>query len=208
MTSVTCPLGSFKTYRIHGLIKPSKHAQRHRLYEERRRCDNINEEIQELSHLVPMHRLEDEKARRHILNNPPLSPILAARIQNELPMCAFSNLLIYINKYGMSRGYGFVRFSDEGDQQHALQSGASDFLASRSWLTCNRRWQHQHGNTFRGERQGTKQRRHLPLPPKVVRSAAHYTETAVDEIKLLNKIVAANPNHPGRKHVVSLLDSF
>ena len=48
--------------------------------------------------------------------------------------------------------------------------------------------------------------RHVAL--KVVRSAAHYTETAVDEIKLLNKIVAANPNHPGRKHVVSLLDSF
>lgn len=41
-----------------------------------------------------------------------------------------------------------------------------------------------------------------------MRSAAHYTETAIDEIKLLNKIVQANPNHPGRKHVVSLLDSF
>ena len=48
--------------------------------------------------------------------------------------------------------------------------------------------------------------RHVAL--KVVRSAAHYTETAVDEIKLLQKIVQANPNHPGKKHVVSLLDSF
>ena len=119
MTSVTCPLGSFKTYRIHALIKPFKHAQRHRLYEERRRRDNINEEIQELSHLVPMHRLDDEKARKHILNNPPLSPILAATIQNDLPMCAFSNLHMYIYKHRMSRGYGFVRFSDEGDQQRA-----------------------------------------------------------------------------------------
>lgn len=43
---------------------------------------------------------------------------------------------------------------------------------------------------------------------KVVRSASHYTETAIDEIKLLQKIVQANPNHPGRKYVVSLLDSF
>lgn len=43
---------------------------------------------------------------------------------------------------------------------------------------------------------------------KVVRSAAHYTETALDEIKLLNKVVQANKEHPGRKHVVSLLDSF
>lgn len=48
--------------------------------------------------------------------------------------------------------------------------------------------------------------RHVAL--KVVRSAAHYTETAIDEIKLLNKIVQANPNHPGKNHVVSLLDSF
>jgi serine/threonine-protein kinase SRPK3 len=48
--------------------------------------------------------------------------------------------------------------------------------------------------------------KHVAL--KVVRSAAHYTETAIDEIKLLNRIVNANPSHPGRKHVVSLLDSF
>ena len=48
--------------------------------------------------------------------------------------------------------------------------------------------------------------RHVAL--KVVRSAAHYTETALDEIKLLNKVVEANREHPGRAHVVSLLDSF
>ena len=48
--------------------------------------------------------------------------------------------------------------------------------------------------------------RHVAL--KVVRSAAHYTETAIDEIKLLQKIVQANHHHPGKAHVVSLLDSF
>lgn len=48
--------------------------------------------------------------------------------------------------------------------------------------------------------------KHVAL--KVVRSAAHYTETALDEIKLLNKVVGANKTHPGRRHVVSLLDSF
>jgi serine/threonine-protein kinase SRPK3 len=48
--------------------------------------------------------------------------------------------------------------------------------------------------------------KHVAL--KVVRSAAHYTETAMDEIKLLRKVVDANKDHPGRKHVVSLLDSF
>ena len=50
---------------------------------ERRRRDNINERIQELSHLVPAHRLEDEKLRKHLAANGPgggghpLSPTLA-----------------------------------------------------------------------------------------------------------------------------------
>lgn len=48
--------------------------------------------------------------------------------------------------------------------------------------------------------------KHVAL--KVVRSAAHYTETALDEIKLLQRVVDANKEHPGRRHVVSLLDSF
>ncbi|KAA8904220.1 hypothetical protein TRICI_005595 [Trichomonascus ciferrii] len=48
--------------------------------------------------------------------------------------------------------------------------------------------------------------RHVAL--KVVRSASHYTETALDEISLLKRIVSANPDHPGRSNVVSLLDSF
>ncbi|KAF8931498.1 serine/threonine protein kinase, CMGC group [Haplosporangium gracile] len=48
--------------------------------------------------------------------------------------------------------------------------------------------------------------RHVAL--KVVKSAAHYTETAVDEIKLLERVVKANPNDPGRKYVVELLDHF
>lgn len=48
--------------------------------------------------------------------------------------------------------------------------------------------------------------RHVAL--KVVKSAPHYTETALDEIKLLQKLVAANPGHAGRRHCVSLLDHF
>jgi serine/threonine-protein kinase SRPK3 len=42
----------------------------------------------------------------------------------------------------------------------------------------------------------------------VVRSATQYRETALDEIKLLEKISSANPSHPGRQHIVSLLDHF
>lgn len=43
---------------------------------------------------------------------------------------------------------------------------------------------------------------------KVVRSAVHYTEAALDEISLLKRAVTANLDHPGRAHVVILLDSF
>lgn len=42
----------------------------------------------------------------------------------------------------------------------------------------------------------------------MVKSATHYTETALDEIKLLQRVVESNPAHPGRRHVVSLLDHF
>ncbi|CCG84252.1 protein of unknown function [Taphrina deformans PYCC 5710] len=52
----------------------------------------------------------------------------------------------------------------------------------------------------------TQENRHVAL--KVVRSATHYTETAVDEIKLCQKIATADPSHPGHAHVVSLLDQF
>ncbi|UZJ54307.1 hypothetical protein CBS101457_003627 [Exobasidium rhododendri] len=51
-----------------------------------------------------------------------------------------------------------------------------------------------------------KAKRHVAL--KVVKSAPHYTETALDEIKLLQRLVAANLHHPGRRHCVSLLDHF
>ncbi|KAL1964264.1 hypothetical protein VTN77DRAFT_7084 [Rasamsonia byssochlamydoides] len=40
---------------------------------ERRRRDNINERIQDLSHLVPQHRLEDDKVRKQLLNNSSLA---------------------------------------------------------------------------------------------------------------------------------------
>ncbi len=44
---------------------------------ERRRRDNINERIQDLSKLVPAHRLDDEKVKKAIHNGTPLSPTLS-----------------------------------------------------------------------------------------------------------------------------------
>ncbi|KAI6128045.1 kinase-like protein [Pisolithus thermaeus] len=70
----------------------------------------------------------------------------------------------------------------------------------------------------------TKSNRHVAL--KVVKSAPRYTETALDEIKLLQRLITSstppveptpqNPNpplspsqtHPGRSHVISFLDHF
>uniref|UniRef100_A0A5K3FM50 non-specific serine/threonine protein kinase n=1 Tax=Mesocestoides corti TaxID=53468 RepID=A0A5K3FM50_MESCO len=43
---------------------------------------------------------------------------------------------------------------------------------------------------------------------KVVKSATHYTETALDEIKLLTCVREADANHPFRNKTVQLLDDF
>lgn len=51
--------------------------------------------------------------------------------------------------------------------------------------------------------------RHVAL--KVVKSAARYTETALDEIKLLQRLITSSTppaSHPGRSHVISFLDHF
>jgi Helix-loop-helix DNA-binding domain len=53
--------------------KKKRRRESHNLVERRRR-DNINERIQDLSRLVPSHRLEDEKVRKHLQANGPLSP--------------------------------------------------------------------------------------------------------------------------------------
>ncbi|KAJ7121341.1 kinase-like domain-containing protein [Mycena crocata] len=57
----------------------------------------------------------------------------------------------------------------------------------------------------------SKMKRHVAL--KVVKSAARYTETALDEIKLLQRLITSSTpngasNHPGRSHVISFLDHF
>lgn len=53
--------------------KRRKRRESHNLVERRRR-DNINERIHDLGTLVPQHRLEDEKVRKHLQTNAPLSP--------------------------------------------------------------------------------------------------------------------------------------
>ncbi|GAM86164.1 hypothetical protein ANO11243_041750 [Dothideomycetidae sp. 11243] len=57
--------------------KRRRRRESHNLVERRRR-DNINERIQDLANLVPQHRLEDEKVRKHLQTNSPLSPSITA----------------------------------------------------------------------------------------------------------------------------------
>lgn len=48
--------------------------------------------------------------------------------------------------------------------------------------------------------------RHVAL--KVVKSDGHYTETALDEIQLLQRVVSSSLTHAGRTHVVGLIEDF
>ncbi|CCH47007.1 Serine/threonine-protein kinase [Wickerhamomyces ciferrii] len=43
---------------------------------------------------------------------------------------------------------------------------------------------------------------------KIVRSQSHYTQAALDEIKILDIINKKNPNHPGYDHLIKLHDWF
>lgn len=62
--------------------KRKRRRESHNLVERRRR-DNINERIQDLSKLVPAHRLDDEKIRKAIQNGTPLSPTLQPGVPNS-----------------------------------------------------------------------------------------------------------------------------
>ncbi|CAM1507299.1 Fc.00g069400.m01.CDS01 [Cosmosporella sp. VM-42] len=74
-TSMPAKLGVPTTAVSSQEMKRKRRRESHNLVERRRR-DNINERIQDLSRLVPTHRLEDEKIRKLIQNGTPLSPTL------------------------------------------------------------------------------------------------------------------------------------
>ena len=76
-TSMPAKLGATSTAVSSQEAKRKRRRESHNLVERRRR-DNINERIQDLSKLVPAHRLEDEKIRKAIQNGTPLSPSLGA----------------------------------------------------------------------------------------------------------------------------------
>lgn len=48
--------------------------------------------------------------------------------------------------------------------------------------------------------------RHVAV--KIVRSAKQYTETALDEVKFLQKVADTEQEHRGKEHIIGFLDSF
>ncbi|CZT16736.1 related to HLH transcription factor (GlcD gamma) [Ramularia collo-cygni] len=71
--------------------KKKRRRESHNMVERRRR-DNINERIHDLGTLVPQHRLEDEKVRKHLQTNAPLSPSIANAASMSPPNAAASLL--------------------------------------------------------------------------------------------------------------------
>lgn len=115
-------------------MKRKRRRESHNLVERRRR-DNINERIQDLSKLVPTHRLEDEKIRKMIQNGTPLSPTLASA---STPNQATSGLA----GPGARRAAGAgnittglpIEEKDKGPNKGDILNGAVSWARDLMWL--------------------------------------------------------------------------
>ena len=122
-------------------LKKKRRRESHNAVERRRR-DNINERIQDLSRLVPQHRLEDEKVRKHINNNGPLSPTLAASTFGASPPNAATSLLAGGNgRRATSSGAGNITTGlpieekDKGPNKGDILNGAVSWMHDLMWLS-------------------------------------------------------------------------
>lgn len=110
--------------------KRRRRRESHNLVERRRR-DNINERIQELSGLVPTHRLEDEKVKKQLQTNGQLSPSIG---QSGSPPRATSMLA-----GGMGRRASGVPTSiasddkDKGPNKGDILNGAVGWMKDLMW---------------------------------------------------------------------------
>lgn len=101
---------------------------------ERRRRDNINERIQELSHLVPQHRLEDEKVRKHLVNNGSLSPTMGG--PSGSPPRATSMLAGGVGRRASgvaSTGLATGEEKDKGPNKGDILNGAVGWTRDLMW---------------------------------------------------------------------------
>lgn len=116
--------------------KRKRRRESHNLVERRRR-DNINERIQDLSRLVPAHRLEDEKIRKLIQNGTPLSPSLTGI---NTPNQATSGLAGPGARRATSGGAGSITTGlpiedkDKGPNKGDILNGAVSWTRDLMWM--------------------------------------------------------------------------
>merc|ERR1712000_474353 len=138
-TSMPAKLGMYQSNNQPVSSQEAKRKRRresHNLVERRRR-DNINERIQDLSKLVPAHRLEDDKIRKLIQNGTPLSPSLTG-ISN--PSSATSGLA----GPGARRAQGTtagnittgipIEEKDKGPNKGDILNGAVSWTRDLMWM--------------------------------------------------------------------------
>ncbi|KAA8566810.1 hypothetical protein EYC84_009909 [Monilinia fructicola] len=121
-------------------MKRRRRRESHNLVERRRR-DNINERIQELSHLVPMHRLEDEKVRKAIMNNSPLSPTLTGISQPPANGMSPPQATSGLAGPGARRATGAITTGlpieekDKGPNKGDILNGAVSWTRDLMWMS-------------------------------------------------------------------------
>ena len=114
-----------------------------------------------------------------------------------------------INSVTGSSGTGSLMTEDEEDWEDYVKGGyhpvhiGDTFSDGRYTVVRKLGWGHFSTVWLAKD---SKQGRHVAL--KVVKSAPRYTETALDEIKLLQRLISGDINHPGRRHVIGFLDHF
>jgi hypothetical protein len=112
--------------------KKRRRRESHNLVERRRR-DNINERIHDLSRLVPQHRLEDEKIRKHINNNGPLSPTMTTAGMS--PPSGSSSLLPGGRRATGNITQGLpIEEKDKGPNKGDILNGAVSWTRDLMWL--------------------------------------------------------------------------
>ncbi|TGZ77542.1 hypothetical protein EX30DRAFT_199094 [Ascodesmis nigricans] len=111
-------------------MKRRRRRESHNLVERRRR-DNINERIQELSGLVPTHRLEDEKVKKQLQTNGQLSPQIG---QSGSPPRATSMLAGGIGRRASGVPNSLVPDEkDKGPNKGDILNGAVGWMKDLMW---------------------------------------------------------------------------
>ncbi|KAK4201237.1 hypothetical protein QBC40DRAFT_61470 [Triangularia verruculosa] len=113
--------------------KKKKRRESHNLVERRRR-DNINERIQDLSKLVPNHRLEDEKVRKAIQNGgTPMSPDSGTPGQATSSLAGGGRAAVRSTAGSITTGLPLEE-KDKGPNKGDILNGSVGWMRDLMWL--------------------------------------------------------------------------